>query len=158
MRREVFVAKTRDEAVRLCAPYLGAKYKAYHAWHQEDLPLDDNGFDQDFEALIGDRFLIGSADEVAEQILAIHRRLGVNHLVMSTELAGMPKSLVLDTIEIIARALSPASVRACATSPSGRHVRMKIQSQSRHSPERRSSGINVEEFGIDQAGTRISRI
>ena len=106
MRREVFVAKTRAEAIRLCAPYLGAKYKAYHSWGQE-LPADDSGFDQDFESLIGDRFLIGSPDEVAEQILAIHRRLGVNHLVMSTEWAGMPESLAIETIDMIARELFP---------------------------------------------------
>ena len=106
MRREVFVAKTRAEAIRLCAPYLGAKYKAYHSWRQE-LPADDSGFDQDFESLIGDRFLIGSPDEVAEQILAIHRRLGVNHLVMSTEWAGMPESLAVETIEMIAKELFP---------------------------------------------------
>ncbi len=106
MRREVFVAKSRDEAIRLCAPYLGAKYKAYHAWHQ-DLPPDDGGFDQEFASLVGDRFLIGSPDEVAEQILAIHRRLGVNHLVMSTEWAGMPESLALDTVEMIATELIP---------------------------------------------------
>jgi probable F420-dependent oxidoreductase len=106
MRREVFVAKTRAEAIRLCAPYLGAKYKAYHSWGQE-LPADDSGFDQDFESLIGDRFLIGSPDEVAEQILAIHHRLGVNHLVMSTEWAGMPESLAIETIDMIARELFP---------------------------------------------------
>jgi alkanesulfonate monooxygenase SsuD/methylene tetrahydromethanopterin reductase-like flavin-dependent oxidoreductase (luciferase family) len=102
MRREVFVAKTRDEAIRLCAPYLGAKYKAYHSWRQE-LPADDSGFDQNFESLVGDRFLIGSPDEVADQIVAIHRRLGVNHLVMSTEWAGMPESLAIETIEMIAK-------------------------------------------------------
>ena len=106
MRREVFVAKTRAEAIRLCEPYLGAKYKAYHSWGQE-LPADDSGFDQDFESLIGDRFLIGSPDEVAEQILAIHRRLGVNHLVMSTEWAGMPESLATETIDMIAKELFP---------------------------------------------------
>jgi probable F420-dependent oxidoreductase len=106
MRREVFVAKTRAEAIRLCAPYLGAKYKAYHSWGQE-LPADDSGFDQDFEILIGDRFLIGSPDEVAEQILAIRRRLGVNHLVMSTEWAGMPESLAIETIDMIATELFP---------------------------------------------------
>jgi alkanesulfonate monooxygenase SsuD/methylene tetrahydromethanopterin reductase-like flavin-dependent oxidoreductase (luciferase family) len=106
MRREVFVAKTRAEAIRLCAPYLGAKYKAYHSWGQE-LPTDDGGFDQDFESLIGERFLIGSPDEVAEQILAIHRRLGVNHLVMSTEWAGMPESLAIETIDMIAKELFP---------------------------------------------------
>ena len=106
MRREVFVAKTRDEAIRLCAPYLGAKYQAYSNWRQE-LPDDDSGFNQKFEDLIGDRFLIGSPDEVAEQILALRRRVGVNHLVMSTEWAGMPESLAVETIEMIATELFP---------------------------------------------------
>jgi alkanesulfonate monooxygenase SsuD/methylene tetrahydromethanopterin reductase-like flavin-dependent oxidoreductase (luciferase family) len=106
MRREVFVAKTRDEAIRLCAPYLGAKYKAYHSWRQE-LPADDSGFDQNFESLVGDRFLIGSPDEVADQIVATHRRLGVNHLVMSTEWAGMPESLAIAAIEMIAEEVFP---------------------------------------------------
>jgi alkanesulfonate monooxygenase SsuD/methylene tetrahydromethanopterin reductase-like flavin-dependent oxidoreductase (luciferase family) len=106
MRREVFVARTRAEAMRLCAPYLGAKYKAYHAWRQE-LPADDSGFDQEFGRLIGERFLIGSPDEVAEQVLALHRRFGVNHLVMSTEWAGMPASLAAETIEMIAREVFP---------------------------------------------------
>jgi alkanesulfonate monooxygenase SsuD/methylene tetrahydromethanopterin reductase-like flavin-dependent oxidoreductase (luciferase family) len=67
----------------------------------------DRGLDQDFESLIGDRFLIGSPDEVVEQILAIHRRLGVNHLVMSTEWAGMPESLAVETIEMIAKDVFP---------------------------------------------------
>jgi alkanesulfonate monooxygenase SsuD/methylene tetrahydromethanopterin reductase-like flavin-dependent oxidoreductase (luciferase family) len=106
LRREVFVARTREEALRLCQPYLGAKYAAYHAWDQE-LPGDDSGLGQDFAGLAADRFLIGSPDEVAEQILAIRRRLGVNHLVMSTEWAGMPESLALETIEMIAKELIP---------------------------------------------------
>ena len=99
LRREVFVAKTREEAIRLCAPYLGAKYQAYHSWRQ-DMPADDRGLGQAFEDLIGDRFLIGSPDEVAEQILAIHCRFGVNHLVMSTEWAGMSESLAAETIDM----------------------------------------------------------
>jgi alkanesulfonate monooxygenase SsuD/methylene tetrahydromethanopterin reductase-like flavin-dependent oxidoreductase (luciferase family) len=106
MRREVFVAKSKAEAIRLCAPYIGAKYEAYHAWRQ-DMPDGDRGLGQAFEALIGDRFIIGSPDEVAEQILALHRRLGVNHLVMSTEWAGMPESLATDTIEMLAKEVFP---------------------------------------------------
>jgi alkanesulfonate monooxygenase SsuD/methylene tetrahydromethanopterin reductase-like flavin-dependent oxidoreductase (luciferase family) len=106
MRREVFVARTRADAIRLCAPYLGAKYAAYHAWRQE-LPGDDTGLGQEFESLVGDRFLIGTPDEVAEQMIAIHRRLGVNHVVMSTEWAGMPKSLAVETMEMIATELIP---------------------------------------------------
>jgi alkanesulfonate monooxygenase SsuD/methylene tetrahydromethanopterin reductase-like flavin-dependent oxidoreductase (luciferase family) len=106
MRREVFVAKTRSEAIRLCAPYLGAKYAAYHAWRQ-DMPDDDRGLGQAFDDLIGDRFLIGSPDDVAEQMLALRRRLGVNHLVMSTEWAGMPESLATETIEMLAEEVFP---------------------------------------------------
>jgi alkanesulfonate monooxygenase SsuD/methylene tetrahydromethanopterin reductase-like flavin-dependent oxidoreductase (luciferase family) len=106
MRREVFVAKTRSEAIRLCAPYLGAKYAAYHAWRQ-DMPDDDRGLGQAFDDLIGDRFLIGSPDEVAEQMLTLRRRLGVNHLVMSTEWAGMPESLATETIEMLAEEVFP---------------------------------------------------
>src|SRR5262249_28238935 len=102
----VFVARTKQEAIRLCAPYLGAKYQAYHSWRQE-LPSDDSGLGQDFEDLIGDRFLIGSPDEVAEQIIAIHPPLGVNHLVMSSEWAGMPEALAIETIELIAKELIP---------------------------------------------------
>ena len=104
MRREVFVAKTRDEAFRLCQPYLGAKYAAYHSWAQE-LPADDGGLGQNFASPAADRFLIGTPDEVAEQILGIHRRLGVNNLIMSTEWAGMPHSLATETIEMIASEL-----------------------------------------------------
>lgn len=106
MRREVFVAKNREEAIRLCAPYLGAKYKAYHSWHQE-MPEGDRGLGQSFEDLIRDRFIIGSPDEVAEQIVALHRRLGVNHVVMSTEWAGMPETLAVETIEMIAKEVFP---------------------------------------------------
>ena len=106
MRREVLVAKNRAEAIRLCAPYLGAKYAAYHQWGQ-DMPDDDKGLDQEFEALAGNRFSIGSPDEVADQIIALNRQLGVNHVVMSTEWAGMPESLALDTIDMLATEVFP---------------------------------------------------
>src|SRR2546430_7670482 len=42
-RREVFVARSRDEAIRLCAPHLAAKYTAYHEWGQDEvMPDGDN--------------------------------------------------------------------------------------------------------------------
>ena len=106
MRREVFVAKTKEEAIRLCRPYLGAKYAAYHSWGQ-DMPDDDRGLGQEFEALMKDRFIIGSPDEVAEQIIGIHRQLGVNHIVMSTEWAGMAESLAVETIDMLAKEVFP---------------------------------------------------
>jgi len=106
LRREVFVARSREEAMRLCEPYLGQKYAAYHAWGQE-LPGDDGGLGQDFASLATDRFVIGSPEEAAEQIIAIHRRTGANHLVMSTEWAGMSQSLALETMQLIAEEVFP---------------------------------------------------
>ena len=36
-----------------------------------------------------------------------HRRLGVNHLVMSTDWAGTPESLAAETIEMLAKEAFP---------------------------------------------------
>jgi alkanesulfonate monooxygenase SsuD/methylene tetrahydromethanopterin reductase-like flavin-dependent oxidoreductase (luciferase family) len=107
-RREVFVARSRDEAVRLCAPYLSAKYQAYQQWGQSKvMPEGDNDLSVEFDELIRDRFLLGSPDEVAEQMLALHRATGINHLIMSVQWPGMPQSLVLDELHLLAEEVFP---------------------------------------------------
>lgn len=107
-RREVFVAETRQEAIRLCAPFLGEKYKAYHAWGQSNaMPEGDNDLGVAFDELIRDRFLIGSPDEVAEQMLRLNEKTGINHLIMSVQWPGMPQSMVLDQLHMLAEAVFP---------------------------------------------------
>ncbi|MCZ6874255.1 MAG: LLM class flavin-dependent oxidoreductase [bacterium] len=107
-RREVFVARTRDEAVRLCQPFLQEKYKAYHAWGQSKaMPAGDNDLGVDFDDLIRDRFLLGSPDEVAEQILKFNQVTGVNHLIMSVQWPGMPQNMVLDVLHMLAQEVFP---------------------------------------------------
>lgn len=107
-RREVFVAKSRADAIRLCAPYLAAKYEAYNQWGQSKaMPEGDNDLGVGFDDLIRDRFLIGSPDEVAEQILTLHHATGINHLVVSVQWPGMPQSLVLDELRILAEEVFP---------------------------------------------------
>jgi alkanesulfonate monooxygenase SsuD/methylene tetrahydromethanopterin reductase-like flavin-dependent oxidoreductase (luciferase family) len=107
-RREVFVAKSRAEAIRLCAPYLSAKYQAYNAWGQgQAMPEDDRDLGAEFDDLIRDRFLLGSPDEVAGQMLALHRATGINHLIMSVQWPGMPQSMALDQIQMLAEEVFP---------------------------------------------------
>ena len=107
-RREVFVARSRSEAIRLCAPFLAAKYQAYDQWGQgRAMPEGDNDLGAGFDDLIRDRFLLGSPDEVAEQILALHRATGINHLIMSMQWPGMPQSLVLDELHMLAEEVFP---------------------------------------------------
>ena len=107
-RREVFVARSRSEAIRLCAPFLAAKYQAYDQWGQgRAMPEGDNDLGADFDDLIRDRFLLGSPDEVAEQVLALNRTTGINHLIMSVQWPGMPQSMVLDELHTLAEEVFP---------------------------------------------------
>ncbi len=108
MRREVFVAKTREEAIKLCRPHLEIKYKVYHQWGQDKaMPEGDDDLGMDFDELIRDRFLLGSTEEVAEQIIGLSKTIGVNHLIMSVHWPGMSQSLVLDTMRLLAEEVFP---------------------------------------------------
>ena len=107
MRREVFVAPTRAEAIRRAQPYLEEKYKAYRAWGQDKVMPAGDDFDHGFAELLEDRFLLGSPSEVAEQMVRLNRRLGVNHIVASLHWPGMPNSLALEQLQILAEEVMP---------------------------------------------------
>jgi alkanesulfonate monooxygenase SsuD/methylene tetrahydromethanopterin reductase-like flavin-dependent oxidoreductase (luciferase family) len=97
--REVFVANSRDEAIRLAKPFLEAKYKIYHQWGQDKaMPEGDNDLDLAYEELLEDRFILGSPDEVAERVIEHGKRLGVTSLVLNFHWVGMPQSLVLENM------------------------------------------------------------
>jgi alkanesulfonate monooxygenase SsuD/methylene tetrahydromethanopterin reductase-like flavin-dependent oxidoreductase (luciferase family) len=61
----------------------------------------------EFEELLDDRFLLGTAEEVAEQILALRRRFGVSYLCVSVHLAGTPKEVALEQMQILAEEVFP---------------------------------------------------
>jgi alkanesulfonate monooxygenase SsuD/methylene tetrahydromethanopterin reductase-like flavin-dependent oxidoreductase (luciferase family) len=107
MRREVFVAPTRAEAIQRAQPYLEEKYKAYRAWGQDKVMPAGDDFDHGFDELLEDRFLFGSPAEVADQMIRLNRRLGVNHIVASVHWPGMPNSLALDQLQILAEEVMP---------------------------------------------------
>ena len=107
-RREVFVARTRDEAMRLCKPFLAAKYAAYHEWGQDKaMPEGDDDLGLDFDDLVRDRFLVGSPDEVAEQMIHLNKETGINHLIMSVQWPGMPQTMTLDVLNMLAEEVFP---------------------------------------------------
>jgi alkanesulfonate monooxygenase SsuD/methylene tetrahydromethanopterin reductase-like flavin-dependent oxidoreductase (luciferase family) len=107
MRREVFVAASRAEAIRLAQPYLEEKYRAYRAWGQDKVMPEGDDFDHEFAELLEDRFLMGSPAEVAEQMVRLNRRLGVNHIVASVHWPGMPNSLALEQLDVLAAEVMP---------------------------------------------------
>jgi alkanesulfonate monooxygenase SsuD/methylene tetrahydromethanopterin reductase-like flavin-dependent oxidoreductase (luciferase family) len=108
LRREIFVGRTREEALRICQPYLEEKYRVYHEWGQDKaMPEGDNDLGMAFDELAKDRFLFGSPDEVAEQIIGFNRRLGANHMIVCFQLPGMPQNLVLDAMQLFAEEVMP---------------------------------------------------
>ena len=107
IRRELFVAKDRQTALRLCMPYLEQKYRTYVSWGQSRaLPRDDT-LDLPFEALRDQRFIIGSPDECVEQLLVYYERLGANHFVLRVQWAGMPQTEVLRAIGLFGERVIP---------------------------------------------------
>ncbi len=107
-RRECFVARSRAEAIRLCRPYLAKKYEVYHAWGQDKvMPEGDNDLGLDFDELIKDRFFLGGPDEVAEQMIDYTRKTGINHHILSCQWPGMPQTMVLDTLQLLAEEVFP---------------------------------------------------
>ncbi len=108
LMREIFVAASRDEAIRLARPYLEEKYKVYHQWGQDKaMPAGDDDLSLDFDELTRDRFLFGSPDEVAEQIIGYNKRLGVNRMILSVHWVGMPHAQVEDTLNLFAEEVMP---------------------------------------------------
>ena len=108
LMREIFVARTRDEAIRLARPYLEEKYKVYHEWGQDKaMPKGDDDLSLDFDELTRDRFLFGSPEEVAEQIVKYNKRLGVTNLALGLHWVGMPHSQVADSMHLFAEEVMP---------------------------------------------------
>ena len=107
MRREVFVAGSRAEALRLCGPALETKYRAYVQWGQDKPMPEGDALDLALEDLLKERFLIGSPDEVADGILAIVRPTGVNHLIISTHWPGMETAVAMDAMRRFAEEVMP---------------------------------------------------
>ncbi len=108
MRREVFVARTREEALRRCKPGLERKYRAYVEWGQDAPMPEGDTLDASIDDLIRDRFIIGSPEQVTEDIVKLARATCINHLVVSMHWPGMESSLAMDAMRLFAEEVMPA--------------------------------------------------
>ena len=108
MGRELFVARSREEAIRLARPYLEVKYNAYRDWGQDKVMPTGDAFNMDFEDLMQDRFLFGSPAEVTEQILNLKSRFGAYTIILGIHWAGMPNSLAMEQMQMLSEEVFPA--------------------------------------------------
>ena len=107
IRRELFVAKDRDTALRTCLPYLERKYQTYLSWGQSGALPPEDTLDLPFDELRDQRFIIGSPDDCVEQLRLYHQRLGANHFLLRVQWAGMPQKQVLEAITLVGERIIP---------------------------------------------------
>jgi alkanesulfonate monooxygenase SsuD/methylene tetrahydromethanopterin reductase-like flavin-dependent oxidoreductase (luciferase family) len=104
---EAHVAPTREEAVATARPFLEAKYAAYAEWGQDKALPGEESFRVPFEELARDRFILGTPDDVIEQIEGRIRRLDANYLIFRMGWPGMEGNKVLRVIEMMGEYVLP---------------------------------------------------
>lgn len=114
MIKEIYCARDRRTALELAGPYLAAKYKAYASWGQDAVLPGGDTFDQPFDALLRDRFVLGSPEECYEQLRPCWEEIGANFLFFRTHWSGMPLAPALASMRLISDELLPALRRVPA--------------------------------------------
>jgi alkanesulfonate monooxygenase SsuD/methylene tetrahydromethanopterin reductase-like flavin-dependent oxidoreductase (luciferase family) len=110
--KDVCVAASDEEALRIARPFLQAKYEAYVEWGQSDVLPGTDTLRREFAELIqGGRFVLGSPSTCAT-ILADHvDRLGANHFLCRLQWPGMPQGDVLQSMRLLAEEVLPELAR-----------------------------------------------
>ena len=107
--KDVCVARSDEEAVRLARPYLQAKYKAYVDWGQSEVLPGSDTLRREFAKLTeGGRFVLGSPSTCAAMLADHVNRLGADHFVCRLQWPGMPQAHVLQSMRLLAKEVLPA--------------------------------------------------
>ena len=91
----------------MAGPYITAKYKTYAQWYKAGKKNVVNEYDQAFEDLLKDRFILGSPEECYEQLRPYWEDIGVTHFVFRTQFVGMPLSMALHSLRLMSDELVP---------------------------------------------------
>jgi probable F420-dependent oxidoreductase len=106
--RETIVAETHEEAMRLGREYLHDVYLETYGSTDWSHPLLGDTDVSDFADLAADRFLIGTPNEVVEQVEALRDRAGVTHVGCRLHSPNLPHEVITEEIDLLADAVLPA--------------------------------------------------
>lgn len=104
--REVFVGETKEEAIETARPYLMEKYGSYLEWGADDAVGDDT-VDSKFAELTKGRFLLGSPEDVIEEIERYREAFDMDYLVIRTRWPGMPVEIARASLQRFANKVVP---------------------------------------------------
>lgn len=105
--KECYVSTSHKAALDECRGPLQVKYNAYASWGQDKFLPENERFDQPFEEFVKDRFIIGDASFVRDEIQRYYETLGVNHFILRVHWPGLEQSKVLRTIDLIGQQVMP---------------------------------------------------
>ena len=105
--RELFVAQTHDEAIRVARPALHERYRVYARQGQDlQLPPGDR-FEDDFDELAAGRFILGDPEECIEEIRR-YEALGFNLLIIDYHWLDLDDDTALNTLRLFGERVLPA--------------------------------------------------
>jgi alkanesulfonate monooxygenase SsuD/methylene tetrahydromethanopterin reductase-like flavin-dependent oxidoreductase (luciferase family) len=100
--REVYVGGNRNSAFEEVRPYLDYKYSAYAQWGSSNVA---GQLAKGIEDYARDRFIIGDAASVKDEIERYREALGLNHLICRMQWPGMSQEAVLASIARLGKAV-----------------------------------------------------
>jgi len=105
--KEIYVAETRERALREAGPFIAAKYKSFQDWGQDRVIPERAGFALPFEELERDRFIIGDPTQCAAELARHVETLGVNHFIFRVQWPGMPAEFAARSLGLLAGKVIP---------------------------------------------------
>ncbi len=99
LTRECYIGNSRDAAFAECRDALEWKYGAYAAWGLEKAEPAR----QDFQAFAKDKFLIGDAGSVKDEIARYRQTLGVDTLIIRPHWPGLANEAAVQTIQALGK-------------------------------------------------------
>lgn len=102
MGRNVCVAENRRAATSLARGPFGDYMRSQAGWGQPG-----ESYDLSPDGLLRERVILGSAEEVAEQIIALHEEFGVDYMNLRVYASGMDQERALDIVRQIGHEVLP---------------------------------------------------
>lgn len=97
---ECFVSKNKEDAIRISAPAVLAKFSENRGWGERwfgnDLPQD-----------VQDRFIIGSPEDCIDRIESYNKEFGVTHFILRFQLPGIDHKNTMEAIKLFGERVIP---------------------------------------------------
>ena len=103
--RNVYVAPTRDQALRTAAPFLTTSYQTMSDWGLFEQVLHEPTA-IDFE-LASRRAILGDPDDVAFQLIRFVKASGATEILIRVQWLGMSHANILQCLELFATEVAP---------------------------------------------------